>query len=140
MFGNMIRTLLIGAALALAASGCGNGTTEPAPRQDGSASLHVEHVVDGSEGLYTEGSVWHLRVFDSAGHAIFDRKLSDEKATMRLAAGRYRIESEELPCEGNCSLLDPGTDGCSSELDVADGSDVAATVTLKPGHGCTIHF
>jgi hypothetical protein len=135
----MLRTLLIGAALALVASGCGDETKGPAPRE-GSASLNVEHVVDGSEGLYVEGSVWHLRVFDSAGHAVFDRKLLDEEASVRLAAGRYRIESEELPCDGNCSLLDPGTDGCSSELDVEDGGDVAATVTLRPGHGCKIHF
>ena len=134
----MIRTLLISAALVLSASSCGNGTKEPAPQQ-GSASLHVEHVVDGSQGLFVEGSIWHLRVLDSAGHAIFDRKVPDEKASMRLHPGRYRIESEEFPCDGNCNLLDPGTDGCSSELEVA-GGDVAATVTLKPGHGCKIRF
>ena len=135
----MIRTLLIGAALVLGASGCGKAANEPAPQQ-GSASLRVEHVVDSSGGLYTEGSIWHLRVLDSSGHAVFDRKVPDERASMRLAAGRYRIESEEFPCDGNCSLLDPAADGCSSELDVGDGGDVAATVTLEPGHGCKIHF
>jgi hypothetical protein len=134
----MTLSLLIGAAIVLVAAGCGNTTKEPA--QEGNASLHVEHVVDGSQGLYAEGSIWHLRVLDSAGDAVFDEKLSEEKASVRLAAGQYRIESEELPCDGNCGLLDPAADGCSSDVDVAAGDAVAATVTLKPGHGCKIDF
>ena len=134
----MIRAIAIGAVLALVAGGCGNeaGT----PQEGAGASLHVKHVVDGSAGLYMEGSVWHVRVVDDSGDAVLDRQLMEDRVTVGLGAGRYRLESEELPCDGNCSHLDPATDSCSTELSVEPGKRLAATVTLKPGKGCSIAF
>ena len=132
----MIRVIVIGALLALLA-GCGNEAGSP--QQGGAeASLLVKHVVDGSAGLYMEGSVWHVRVADESGEAVLDRKLMDDRVPIRLEAGRYTIDSEELPCDGTCSNLDPATDRCSTEFEMEAGQQSAATVTLRPGKGCTI--
>ncbi len=133
----MIRVVVVGAALALIVSGCGGGAKEPTGGGDG--SLRVKHVLDpAAEEHYMEGSIWHVRVVDSDGSAVLDKKLAGDTVSLRLGAGRYRLESEELPCDGNCSNLDPATDGCSDELSVQSGQDLAATVTLKPAHGCSI--
>ncbi len=70
--------------------------------------------------------------------AVLDEKLADDSVSVRLGTGGYRLESEELPCDGNRSNLDPANDGCSEELTVQFGQELAATVTLKPGHGCSI--
>jgi hypothetical protein len=131
----MIRVLLIGAVLAFVVGGCGNDTGKPQKGAD--AALRVKHVVDGSQGLYVEGSLWHVRVVDSDGSAVLDQKLADDSVSVSLQPGRYELQSEELPCDGNCSNLDPAADRCSEELTVRSGRQ-AATVTLKPGHGCSI--
>jgi hypothetical protein len=132
----MIRTILIGVVLAFIMGGCGNDAGKPQKGAD--ASLRVKHVVDGSQGLYVEGSVWHLRVVDASGDAVLDRKLTDDSVTVGLGEGRYTLESEEFPCDGNCSHLDPAAERCSTEFAVEPRQQLAATVTLKPAHGCTI--
>jgi len=87
-----------------------------------------------------EGSIWHVRVVDSEGEAVVDRKLPEDSVSVRLGEGRYRLESEELPCDGTCAHLDPATDGCSSELDVHPGDRLTAKVILTPARGCRIAF
>ena len=134
----MIRAIVIGAVLAFVAVGCGSEADNPQEGAD--ALLRVKHVVDGSGGLYMEGSVWHVRVVDASGDAVLDRQLMDDRVTLGLEAGRYTIESEELPCDGNCSHLDPATDSCSSEFAIEAGQQAAATVTLRPGKDCSIAF
>jgi len=133
----MTRVIVIGALLAVLAGGCGGGGDRKA-EPGGSAALRVKHVVDGSQGLYVEGSIWHVRVLDSGGSAVLDEKLADDSVSVSLATGDYELESEELPCDGNCSTLDPPADRCSQELTVEAGQELAATVTLKPSHGCSI--
>ena len=132
----MIRTIVIGVVLAFVLGGCGSDAGKP--HKDADASLRVKHVVDGSQGMYVEGSVWHLRVVDASGDAVLDRKLTDESVTVGLGEGRYTIESEELPCDGNCSHLDPAADRCSTGLAVEPRQQLAATVMLEPAHGCKI--
>jgi hypothetical protein len=131
----MIRVFLIGAVLVLFASACGNGNTREQP--GGGASLGVKHVVDGPP-LYVEGSIWHVRVVGSDGNTVLDRKLADASVSVSLEPGRYELESEEFPCNGNCNHLTPGTDGCSTELTVERGQELAATVKLRPSRGCSI--
>jgi hypothetical protein len=132
----MTRTFLTAAALGLLLAGCGGGGNEKG-EPGGDASLRVKHVVAGPP-YYTEGSIWHVRVVDSNGSEVLDEKLSDDGVAVKLGAGRYRLESEELPCDGNCSNLDPAADGCSEELVVQPGQQLAATVKVKPSHGCSI--
>jgi hypothetical protein len=132
----VIRAFLVAAAFAFLLAGCGgNGDTKAEP--GGDASLRVKHVVAGPP-YYTEGSIWHVRVVDSNGSEVLDEKLSDNGVSVQLGAGRYRLESEELPCDGNCSNLDPPADACSKELVVEAGQQLAATVKVKPSHGCSI--
>jgi hypothetical protein len=133
----MIRAIVIGALLALLLGGCGGGGDRKAD-PGGTAALRVKHVVDGSQGLYVEGSIWHVRVLASDGSAVLDEKLADDSVSVSLAAGDYELKSEELPCDGNCSNLDPPADLCSRKLTVMAGQELAATVTLKPSRGCSI--
>jgi hypothetical protein len=134
--------VLISLMLAMGLSGCGGSSgsgSEVSP--DAKAKLTVEHVLDpSSEIRYIEGSVWHLRVLDSEGTAILNRKLTDDTAAVALAPGRYRLESEEFPCSGNCGSLDAATDGCSTEFEGTPGEMIEATVTLSPTEGCEIEL
>lgn len=134
----MARAVLIGVALAFLVGGCGGGGADKKAEPGGDASLRMKHVVDGSQGLYVEGSIWHVRVVGADGSAVLDQKLSDDSVSVSLGAGSYTLESEELPCDGNCSNLDPATDACSQKLTVQARQQLAATVTLKPAHGCSI--
>jgi hypothetical protein len=126
----MIRTLVIGVILALLVGGCGGGGDKKA-EPGGDASLRVKHVVNGPP-YYTEGSIWHVRVLDSDGSAVLDKQLEDNSVSASLGAGRYELKSEELPCDGNCSNLDPPADSCSGQLTVTTGQELAATVTVSP--------
>jgi len=137
---HMARVFIISAALTLILSACG-GAPDVGSRSGERAQLTVEHILDpNSPPLYIEGSVWHLRVLDSEGGAVVDRKLMDENAAVALEPGRYRLESEEFPCDGNCGRLGPGTDGCSKEFEAEPGATLAAVVTLRPTQGCAIEF
>ena len=136
----MAGGFLISAALALTLCACGDAS-DVGSRSGEKAQLTVEHILDQrSPPIYIEGSVWHLRVLDSEGVAVLDRKLFDEEATVALESGRYRLESEEFPCSGNCGRLGPGTDGCSTEFEAERGATIAAIVTLRPTKGCVIEF
>jgi len=60
--------------LVLLVSACGGEATRPASGPE--ASLRITDVLDPSaNALYMEGSVWHVRVVDSKGQAVLDRKL-----------------------------------------------------------------
>jgi hypothetical protein len=132
--------VLIVVGLFLLTTACGGKADEPAAAPT-DASLRLNHVLDPkAEGLYVEGSVWHVRMFDSQGRKVVDRKLIENNVLLSLAKGRYNLWSEELPCDGNCSRLDPGTDSCSKKFDVAVGDNLLATVSLNPSKGCTITF
>jgi len=92
--------------------------------------------------FYTEGSRSYLSVNAKAGGrdrvGYFITHPNDPVYTKRLAAGTYRLDSWQRPCDGNCSNLDPPTDSCSGQLTVTTGQELAATVTVKPSQGCSI--
>jgi hypothetical protein len=89
--------------LVLLLSACGGKVDKPAAPAD--ASLRVKHVLDPkAESLYVEGSVWHVRMFDSRGNQIVDRKLTENSVSLPLAEGRYELWSEELPCAGTAAF------------------------------------
>jgi hypothetical protein len=102
------------------------------------ASLQVQHVLDPSAGVYVEGSIWHLRVVSSTGDGVLDTDLKNDHVSLQIAPGRYRLESYERPCDGNCGLLDPPTDACTGSVTAKAGAMVTVRVTLKPARGCTI--
>jgi hypothetical protein len=150
---HMSRSVLLIVPLALALSACGSsaGSTGSAaasntgstinPGSAGKTPLHVRHVFDPRwPPVYVEGTVWHVRVVDSRGSPVADRQLLKESTSVRLPPGRYRLESEELPCDGNCHYLDSPMDFCSADFVAEPGTELAATVTVRPAHGCAIDF
>ena len=90
--------------------------------------------------LYIEGSYSYVRV-EQDEKKVVQVRLKGRKTvetTVRLEPGSYRLVSFQRPCDGNCGLLDPPTDQCSSEIEAKAGARVEATVRLTPGEGCTI--
>jgi hypothetical protein len=121
----------------LVLAGCGG--SQPAPRSAQPAKLHVrQEWVGGS--VYIEGSYAYVRV-EQDEKKVVQVRLKGRKTvetTVRLEPGSYRLVSFQRPCDGNCGLLDPPTDQCSSEIEAKAGALVEATVRLSPGEGCTI--
>jgi hypothetical protein len=57
----------------------------------------------------------------------------------QLAPGRYVITSFQRPCDGNCDVLNPPVDQCSTgPLELRVGMVVSMLVSVVPFGGCTI--
>ena len=97
-------------------------------------------MLDSSAGFYIEGSIWHLRVVGSAGDAVLDSDLKDDHVSLQIAPGRYRLESYERQCDGNCGILSPPSDDCTSSVTAQARATVTVRVTLTPGKGCTMRI
>ena len=90
--------------------------------------------------LYIEGSYSYVRV-EQDEKKVVQVRLKGRKTLetkVLLQPGFYRLVSFQRPCDGNCGLLDPPTDRCSSEIEAKAGALVEATVRLSPGEGCTV--
>lgn len=121
----------------LVLAGCGG--SQPAPRSADPARLHVRQEWLGGS-LYIEGSYSYVRV-EQDEKKVVQVRLKGRKTLetkVLLQPGFYRLVSFQRPCDGNCGLLDPPTDRCSSEIEAKAGALVEATVRLSPGEGCTI--
>jgi hypothetical protein len=136
------------ASLALLASSACAGDKRPDPAPD-AVEVPVRQIYDMSQGGYIEGSYSYVRVESLAGDKVIEKRfpLEVEKlgplrflstTTVRLAPGSYRLVSFQRPCSGNCGLLDPPTDKCSREMVVAPDRSVEATITVRPGEGCSV--
>ena len=133
----MRTTILIALAL-LAVPGCGqSGSPADAPPP---ATLGLEQVTDMTGGLYVEGSLGYVRLEDADGGKVFEEQLDPDRpeSTHDVPAGDYVLKSWQRPCDGNCGYLDPPTDECQSALALPSGEHVRVTITLRPGHGCSI--
>jgi D-alanyl-D-alanine dipeptidase len=101
--------------------------------------LDFTRVLDLSRSSYVEGSVGFLRVFAGRGKLVFEESAalrSRWRVRRRLAPGRYRLISFELPCSGNCALLDLPTDRCSRRIRVIAHGRTGVRATVRPGRGC----
>jgi hypothetical protein len=135
------------ASLALLALSACAGDESPDPGPD-AVDVSVRQIYDMSQGGYFEGSYSYVRVESLAGEKVIEKRfLEGEKlgplrflstTTVRLAPGSYRLVSFQRPCSGNCGLLDPPTDKCSREMVVAPDRSVEATITVRPGEGCSV--
>jgi hypothetical protein len=120
--------------------------------------LGPEHVPGGTldvvqfiRGSYVKGSVSYLDIRPGPEH-FRDRALdgrdtwgcpSDRSCyhvDIGLVPGRYVITSWQRPCLGGCGWLGSAGDRCSEPLILRDQDYVSATITVTPGHGCTISF
>lgn len=126
---------LIVLGTALAATACGSYEGSPPP----TATLRVVQVLDESGGLYAEGSRSYVRLV-APNDAVTEEELDPNTQSVVLTApeASYTLESWQRTCDGNCSMLDPPTDRCSTRVDLVAGKPTRATVTLSPGRGCTI--
>ena len=97
-------------------------------------------MLDSSAGFYIEGSIWHLRVTGSAGDSVLDSDPKDDRVSLQIAPGTYRLESYERQCDGNCGILSPPSDDCTGTVTAQAQATVTVRVTLKPGKGCTIRI
>ena len=101
--------------------------------------MELTHAGDGA---FVEYAAWHLRVHGStlAGKIdAFDAKLlTQNDVTVRLPRGTFTIESGQLPCDGNCSVLDVEKDRCTRDVEVDGTERLRAVVRVRPGQGCTI--
>ena len=103
--------------------------------------LHVHQVIAKGSPLPVEGSIPYLRVVRLDGSTVVKRRLpptSNPSATVALAPGRYRLQSWQRYCDGNCTRLDPPSDRCSRRFTLERGQRLAATITVRYGSGCKI--
>jgi hypothetical protein len=133
----VVTRVLAAATLAIGAVGCGGHELAP----PGKARLHVVQLVAKGSPLAIEGAYHCVRVHGDSGS--LERRLSDEltpQATLRLPAGRYRLESWQRTCDGNCGYVDQPSDRCAGRFELEPHRRLEATITVTYGSGCRIAF
>ena len=106
--------------------------------------FHVQQVIAPGSPLPIEGSIPYVRIARADGSTVVQRRLNLTKRTpfadVRLAPGRYRLQSWQRTCDGNCGYLDPPSDRCSRWFRIHPGQMLKATITIRYGSGCSIRF
>ena len=88
---------------------------------------------------YIEGSISVVRVLDAGGEPVVRRRVKHRaRFTMhrQLPPGTYRVVSYQLPCNGNCRLLDPPADRCSKRVRILSDGLTEVTAHVRPHRGC----
>lgn len=111
----------------------------------GSAStLRVTQVIAPGSPLPVEGAIPYIRVARGDGSTVVKRRLVFKGrkafALVSLAPGRYRLQSWQRVCDGNCGILDPPSDRCARWLRIHRAQRLDATITVRYGSGCRIRF
>jgi hypothetical protein len=108
------------------------------------ARLHVQQVIAPGSPLPIEGSIPFIRVSRADGSTVVRRRLNvttrTPTADVRLAPGRYRLQSWQRICDGNCGYLDPPSDRCARWFRIHRAQTLKATITVAFGSGCRIRF
>jgi hypothetical protein len=130
-----VRVLVI-AVLVAAAGTAASGAT--------GSTLHVVEVRAAGTPLPVEGALPYIRVSRENGTTVVRRRLNLTRkqpwADVPLAPGRYRLQSWQRYCNGNCSRLGPPTDRCGRWFRINRAQTLKATVTVTYGSGCRIRF
>jgi hypothetical protein len=108
-----------------------------------SASLHVTQVTSRGSPIPIEGAYSYVRVSRPDGSQVVRRRLTRGRplaTTMPLAPGRYRLQSWQRTCDGNCGYLDAPSDRCARWFRVERGRRLNARITVTYGSGCRIAF
>src|SRR5437867_3145659 len=104
----------------------------------------IRIAIPPTEGAYYyEGAYGYVRITTAASDEVFFKELTNYllpmfSQDMDLPPGAYLIESYVRPCDGNCGLLDPPTERCSTGFQIQTGKAATATITYKAGLGCSI--
>jgi hypothetical protein len=144
-----VRKLAIGPLVLLLLSACA-GDDPPDPGPD-AVDVSVRQIYDMSQGTYIEGAYSYIRVEKLDGSEPIEKQFTQEgrkldelrllsTITLRIDPGSYRLVSFQRPCNANCANanLGPPTDECSREFVVVRGRPVEATITVRPGEGCSV--
>jgi hypothetical protein len=106
--------------------------------------LHVQQVIATGSPLPIEGSIPFIRVSRPDGSTVVRRRLNlrtgPPSAVVRLAPGRYRLQSWQRICDANCGNLDPPSDRCTRWFQIHRAQTLKATITVAFGSGCRISF
>lgn len=125
------------AAVLLAAAVC-----SPASLAAPSATLRVHQIVATGSPLPVEGAIPYIRVSRADGSTVVRRRLptGTRPVGVQLAPGRYRLQSWQRYCDGNCSRLGPPSDRCARWFRIGAGRTLKATIVVRYGSGCRIRF
>lgn len=129
-------------------SGTASGSAGQAssPVADAGATGALEAVQE-LECCYIEGSLSNVRLQTSDGQVVAENEfgagplIQPALKVTALPTGSYVLESWQRPCEAACPPqggLDPETDRCEAELDVAAEERLEVLIEVTPGEGCTI--
>jgi hypothetical protein len=106
--------------------------------QTGEATLRLELRVDTSHGFYAEGAYYYAALRRS-GFSLL-RHFSGSRMVLHVGAGQYVLRSFARPCDGNCSRLDPPTDGCATRISLRAGTSLRIRVVAPPGSRCRLRM
>jgi hypothetical protein len=137
----VIGFVLLLVVLALLGASCG-ATSSPTSPDSSSARLYVRQVIATGSPLPAEGAYSYIRVVQADGsRVVAERRLPDSRrpsATLSLSADRYRLESWQRTCNGNCGDLDPPSERCARRFRLQSGEQRTATITVRYASGCWI--
>jgi hypothetical protein len=105
---------------------------------NGRLSVRVKQVVSKRGELYVEGSLQYL-VVKRGGEDFLRRRIEKGTHTF-LPVGRYWVSSYTRICDGNCGYLSAPVFRCARYLQVRGGDRIRATLRVRVGHRCSIHF
>jgi hypothetical protein len=135
-----MRTLTLAIASGLLATACGSATpSDPgaAGPPSGSETLTITTTYDFSDGMYIEGALAQIAVFDDDGQVATKTKWPGKVFTFpHLDPGTYDLKAALRPCDANCGYLDGPTDRCHATLRV--DRDLRVRVDFMVGEPCSI--
>jgi hypothetical protein len=83
----------------------------------------TDHTMLGIEGYHV-----FVRVEDAAASVVIDRRVDFDST---LEPGTYTVTGYYRNCDGNCGLLDPPEDLCTTTLDLAAGESPTVVVSVE---------
>jgi hypothetical protein len=110
-------------------------TTVPGPDP---VQVRVTQVVTGKKGPI-EGAVAYLRIDRTGGGTVINGRLPGRgQVTLGLPAGRYRLQSWQRVCDGNCSQLEPPSVRCARIFALRSGQPRVVTIRVQFPSTCTV--
>jgi hypothetical protein len=102
----------------------------------GRLTVKVKHV--RSKAVYIEGAIQYV-VVKRGGEEVLRRRISKRTHTF-LPVGRYWVSSYTRVCNANCDNLASPSYRCARYVQVRGGDRITATLRVRVGHRCSIHF
>jgi hypothetical protein len=84
--------------------------------------------------LGIEGYIVFVRVEDASGSVVIDRRVDFDST---LDQGSYTVTGYYRACDGNCGMLDPSGELCTTPLEVRPGESPTVVVSVEHKR-CTV--